>query len=137
MFRASVPGAGPVGMEGAAYVLAPYAASVEERTRVVSGLVQGLVDTGAIPKGALRNELQDVRSATGKLSVTGDVLFRLERAAMIHFGVPSYGVHLNGYVKATDTEPMRVWIGVRSVSKATYPGMWDQMVAGGQPAGMG
>ncbi|CAN0381700.1 unnamed protein product, partial [Ectocarpus sp. 13 AM-2016] len=72
-----------------------------------------------------------------KLSVTGDVLFRLERAAMIHFGVPSYGVHLNGYVEATDTEPMRVWIGVRSVSKATYPGMWDQMVAGGQPAGMG
>ncbi|CBN74091.1 Adenylate kinase family protein [Ectocarpus siliculosus] len=137
MYRASVPGAGPVGMEGPAYVLAPYAASVEERTRVVSGLVQGLVDTGAIPKGALRNELQDVRSATGKLSVTGDVLFRLERAAMIHFGVPSYGVHLNGYVKATDTEPMRVWIGVRSVSKATYPGMWDQMVAGGQPAGMG
>ncbi|CAB1105578.1 unnamed protein product [Ectocarpus sp. CCAP 1310/34] len=137
MFRASVPGAGPMGMEGPAYVLAPYAASVEERTRVVSGLVQGLVDTGAIPKGALRNELQDVRSATGKLSVTGDVLFRLERAAMIHFGVPSYGVHLNGYVKATDTQPMRVWIGVRSVSKATYPGMWDQMVAGGQPAGMG
>lgn len=58
MFRASVPGAGPGGMEGPAYVLAPYAASVEERTRVVSGLVQGLVDTGAIPKGALRNELQ-------------------------------------------------------------------------------
>lgn len=36
-----------------------------------------------------------------------------------------------------DDKPMRVWIGVRSVSKATYPGMWDQMVAGGQPAGMG
>lgn len=25
----------------------------------------------------------------------------LERAAMIYFGVPSYGVHLNGYVKET------------------------------------
>ena len=36
-----------------------------------------------------------------------------------------------------DDSPMKVWIGVRSVSKATYPGMWDQMVAGGQPAGMG
>lgn len=35
------------------------------------------------------------------------------------------------------TSPMQVWIGVRSVSKATYPGMWDQLVAGGQPAGIG
>lgn len=38
---------------------------------------------------------------TGKLSVSGDVLIRLERAAMIHFGVPSFGAHLNGYVKAS------------------------------------
>lgn len=38
---------------------------------------------------------------TGKLSASGEVLIRLERAAMIHFGVPSFGVHLNGYVKAT------------------------------------
>lgn len=42
-----------------------------------------------------------MRSVTGKLSATGEVLIRLERAAMIHFGVPSFGVHLNGYVKAT------------------------------------
>lgn len=44
---------------------------------------------------------QDVRSVTGKLSASGEVLIRLERAAMIHFGVPSFGVHLNGYVGAT------------------------------------
>ena len=44
---------------------------------------------------------QDVRSVTGKLSASGEVLIRLERAAMIHFGVPSFGVHLNGYVRAT------------------------------------
>lgn len=64
MFRASVPRAGPLGLEGPAYVLAPYASSVEERTRAVSGLVQGLVETGAIPKTALRNELQ-VRAQRG------------------------------------------------------------------------
>lgn len=135
--RPSIPGAGPLGEEGPGYVLAPFASSVEERTRVMSGLVEGLVETGAIPKQALRNELQDVRSVTGKLSASGEVLIQLERAAMIHFGVPSFGVHLNGYVRATEDSPMKVWIGVRSVSKATYPGMWDQMVAGGQPAGMG
>lgn len=46
-------------------------------------------------------EKQDVRAATGKLSAEGAPLVRLERAAMIYFGVPSFGVHLNGFVKAT------------------------------------
>lgn len=64
-FRASVPGAGPLGAEGPAYVLAPYASSVEERTRAVGGLVEGLVETGAIPKAALRNELQVSERAGG------------------------------------------------------------------------
>lgn len=60
VFRAGFPGAGPRGGvdEGPAYVLAPFANSVEERTRVVSGLVQGLVEAGAIPREAVRNELQ-------------------------------------------------------------------------------
>lgn len=42
-----------------------------------------------------------MRAATGKLSAEGTPLVRLERAAMIYFGVPSFGVHLNGYVEAT------------------------------------
>lgn len=60
VFRAGLPGAGPRGGadEGPAYVLAPFANSIEERTRVVSGLVQGLVEAGAIPKEAVRKELQ-------------------------------------------------------------------------------
>jgi len=57
---------------------------------------------------------------------------------MIHFGVPSYGIHVNGYVRdpnnPTDPRPHAVWVGVRSRSKATYPGLFDQMVAGGQPS---
>lgn len=60
--RANVPGAGPLGAEGPAYALAPYATSVEERTRAVEGLVQGLVDMGAIPSHAIRNELQVTKS---------------------------------------------------------------------------
>lgn len=61
--RPSINGAGPFGQPGPGYVLAPFASSVEERTRVVEGLVQGLADTGAIPKQALRNELQVGRCA--------------------------------------------------------------------------
>ena len=56
--RPSISGAGPFGEEGPGYVLAPFASRVEERTRVMRGLVEGLVEAGAIPKQALRNELQ-------------------------------------------------------------------------------
>lgn len=56
--RPSMPGAGPYGQEGPGYVLAPFATSLEERTRILGGLVEGLVEVGAIPKQALRNELQ-------------------------------------------------------------------------------
>lgn len=56
--RPSIPRAGPFGQDGPGYVLAPYATSVEERTRLMAGLVQGLVDVGAIPRQAVRNELQ-------------------------------------------------------------------------------
>ena len=61
-------------------------------------------------------------------------LVRLERGAMIHFGVPSTAVHINGFVrKGRDTW---MWVGRRAASKATYPGLLDQFVAGGQPTGM-
>jgi hypothetical protein len=54
---------------------------------------------------------------------------------LLHYaGVPSHGVHVNGYTTANDTttglmRPHSVWIGVRSVSKATYPGLLDQLVS--------
>ncbi len=57
---------------------------------------------------------------TGKLSATGEVLIRLERAAMIHFGVPSFGVHLNGYVKATGEAGTRSLVQC-AISEATLP----------------
>ena len=51
------------------------------------------------------------------------------------FFVAVYDMGWDGMVPGAT--PTRVWIGVRSVSKATYPGLWDQMVAGGQPTGIG
>ena len=65
---------------------------------------------------------------------------KLERAAMIYFGVPAYAVHVNGWVRhperPQDPRPWGMWVAQRSLSKATYAGLLDQMVAGGQPAGM-
>ena len=59
---------------------------------------------------------------------------------MIYFGVPSYGVHVNGWVRdpqdGSSSVPWGIWVATRSMSKATYPGLLDQVVAGGQPAGL-
>jgi isopentenyldiphosphate isomerase len=62
-------------------------------------------------------------------------LFEMERAAVPRFGVPAYGVHINGFVR--DGNDIHIWIGRRADDKPTYPGMLDNMIAGGQPVGIG
>jgi len=61
-------------------------------------------------------------------------LMTLERAAVPLFGVCGYGVHLNGYVR--DGDSLRMWVARRSRCKPTAPGKLDQLVGGGQPAGL-
>ena len=63
------------------------------------------------------------------------VLMEMERAAVPLFGVEGYGVHVNGFVR--DGDGIKMWIGRRSLTKPTAPGKLDQVVAGGQPAGIG
>jgi 8-oxo-dGTP pyrophosphatase MutT (NUDIX family) len=63
-------------------------------------------------------------------------LLLLERAAVPLFGVTAYGVHMNGIVRDDDGR-CRMWIARRSMSKPTGPGKLDQLVAGGQPHGIG
>lgn len=62
-------------------------------------------------------------------------MFEMERTAVPRFGVPAYGVHIHGYVR--DGNHILMWIGKRAGDKPTYPGKLDQMVAGGQPVGIG
>ena len=120
--------------------LAPNDMSQPARTQTVAALVRELVKDATIPKGKLRNELQDVNPlSTGWVGPEGTPPpLRLERGAMIHFGVPSYGVHVNGWRRhpdrPSDPRPWALWVAKRSMSKATYPGRLDQMVAGGQPS---
>ena len=42
---------------------------------------------------------------------------------------------MNGYVKKSDG--LYMWVAKRASDKPTYPGMLDNMVAGGQPIGIG
>jgi isopentenyldiphosphate isomerase len=62
------------------------------------------------------------------------VLFEVERAACGLLGVRTYGCHLNGYTIINGE--LKMWIGKRSLTKSKYPGMWDQMVAGGLTGGL-
>ena len=76
-----------------------------------------------------RDELYAVNRSFGASAV-----FEIERCAVSFFGIRAYGVHINGFVR-TD-EGIKVWVGKRSMDRAICPGMYDNIVAGGQPAGL-
>ena len=56
--------------------------------------------------------------------------FEMERSAFRFFGLRSHAVHVNGF-----TLEGHVWCGRRAQTKATDPGMLDNIAAGGLPAG--
>jgi len=57
-------------------------------------------------------------------------LFAVERSGFRFLGVQSHAVHVNGF--GADGS---LWCGQRALSKATDPGMLDNLTAGGLPSG--
>lgn len=109
--------------------LAPDLDSPELRSRQLAAVGAELVRTGELPNP--RGELFPVLPHWG-----GVPLASLDRAWVTYFGLPAYGVHLNGYVTAADGA-RHMWIARRALGKMTYPGQLDNLVAGGQPVGLG
>ena len=107
--------------------LAADLADAESRTRAVDRCLRTLKERGRIM--GWREEPYPVAP-----SFSAPALFTMERAAVPLFGVRGYGVHMNGIVVKGGATKM--WIGKRSLTKPTGPGKLDQLVAGGQPAGM-
>ncbi len=66
---------------------------------------------------------------------TREVLARMERAAARFWGTLTLGAHLNGVVAGADGKPAQLWIAQRSFTKPTDPGLFDNLVGGGVPAG--
>ena len=66
---------------------------------------------------------------------TGRHLARTERAASRFWGTLTLGAHANGYVADLQGRPTHLWVAQRSLSKATDPGMRDNLVGGGVPMG--
>jgi isopentenyldiphosphate isomerase len=106
---------------------APGLDSPAARTEAVGRTVAALAGDGVLPR--LRGEPYRVGAA-----FTAPRAFLIDRAAVIAFGIRAYGLHVNGFVR--DDGGLKMWIGRRSPDKPTYPGMLDNMVAGGQPAGL-
>ncbi|TXT12471.1 uncharacterized protein COLE_02881 [Cutaneotrichosporon oleaginosum] len=60
--------------------------------------------------------------------------FACERAACAVWGFATFGVHMTAY--EGEGGSMKIWVPRRSPTKATWPGMLDNTVAGGITAGM-
>ena len=102
------------------------------RSRTLAPIVRELAQRGII--GGWRDELYPVRSG---LDAAGTPLLHLERAAARPFGITSYAVHVNGIVEpGSGRSTPSLWIGRRSMAKAIDPGMLDNMIGGGVPAGL-
>jgi hypothetical protein len=109
--------------------MAPDLDSADTRARQLAAVGADLCQAGDLPPP--RGELFPVLPRWG-----GTPLASLDRAWVTYFGLPAYGVHLNGYVKGADGS-RHMWIARRALAKMTYPGQLDNLVAGGQPVGLG
>lgn len=107
--------------------LAAHHATEAQRTQVMRGVVARLVEERAIAK--LRREDYPIITNWGEIP-----LFLLDRGAVAPFGVRAFGLHVNGYVRRSGK--VLLWIGKRALDKAVEPGKLDNLVAGGQPAGL-
>ena len=107
---------------------APALDGFEARTEAVAAALRALSEEGTI--GRWRDEAYPVGGA-----LAGPHLMLMDRSAIPYFGVRARGVHVNGFVR--DGGRILMWVARRARDKATYPGMLDNFVAGGQPAGIG
>lgn len=108
--------------------LNPDLFTAEQRSNAIAPILETLHKEKVIDSWV--GELYAVNQAYGE-----EPLLLMERAAVSFFGIRGYGVHLNGLVEKSDGT--YIWIARRTKDKPFWPGMLDQMVAGGQPAGIG
>lgn len=100
----------------------------EARSEAIKPVLQqlhkeGIIDTWVDELYAITNNFGD------------EPALLIERASVSYFGARGYGVHINGLVEKSDG--VYIWIARRAKDKPFWPGSLDQIVAGGQPAGIG
>ncbi len=120
------PGTFAVGPDRVA--LAPGLDDFAARNAAMDAALGALREAGEFP--GWRGETYPVMAEWGE-----EPLLLVERAACPWLGFRSWGVHLNGIVRKSDG--LHMWVAFRARDKQTYAGMLDNMVAGGQPVGIG
>ena len=105
----------------------PFLNSVAARTAALAEICEHLADNGPFPP--LRNEAFAVISRWGEKP-----LCLLDRAYASFFGIRAFGLHVNGVVSRPDG--LHLWIARRAADRPVEPGKLDNMIAGGQPAGL-
>ena len=122
-----------LGASSARVTLASAFNTVDLRSAALGSVIGALAAEGRIP--GWRNETYAIRNA-----FDAPPLAYIERAASRFFGTMTYAVHLNGVVEYADggrPGAPQLWIARRSDTKATDPGMLDNVVAGGIGWGFG
>lgn len=106
--------------------LDPSLETVNQRNQVIAETVQALIDNGVV--AYILDEPYPVKGHDN------EVFFVIDRAMVPFMGFRSFGQHINGYVKKPDG--LYLWIGTRARDRRIFPGMLDNMVAGGLPHGL-
>jgi 8-oxo-dGTP pyrophosphatase MutT (NUDIX family) len=96
------------------------------RSEAIDAIARTLSDEGVL--SAWRGERYAVVDAFGEAPT-----FELERCAARYFGIRTFAAHVNGIVDGG--RAARLWFGRRSLDKAIDPGLLDNLVGGGIPAG--
>lgn len=110
-----------------AVALHPVLTSPDQRGAAVTKVMQSLRADGLLPPP--RNELYPIVAQWGEPAA-----FLLDRAWVMVLGAKAFGLHVNGIVR--DGGTTRLWIGKRALDREVEPGKLDNMIAGGQPAGL-
>ncbi|XP_038577557.1 thiamin pyrophosphokinase 2 isoform X2 [Micropterus salmoides] len=117
---------------GGAVALCPGLDTYGRRSEAVDAVLQTLRQEDFLT--CLRGWRDEQYSVMQKFS--DPPVMWMERAATSLFGVKRYGVHLNGYTVGEGGE-VSMWLARRSNTKQTYPGLLDNVAAGGLAAGVG
>ena len=106
----------------------PGLADPSERTRAVALALDRLVRAGDLPPP--HGEAFPVLARWGE----GE-LMRVDRAHVPLLGITAFGLHVNGYREGP--AGLEMWIARRAADRLIEPGKLDNLVGGGQPAGIG
>jgi len=100
--------------------------TVEQRNKVIAETVQEMIERGEV--AYVLDEPYPVKGHNN------EVFFVIDRALVPFMGFRSYGQHINGFVRKADS--IHLWIGTRARDRRIFPGLLDNMVAGGLPHGL-